>query len=136
MSLYLCMYKPVYINMYTNTYNYLQLSEYTRVYRCLTSLRKRAALLLSKYASMNLHCLVSLAAFHSGSVAEKQRLWNVWLGKKECSGGKDYVLCDQRLQVKSFLSHKTDNFRQVSYSYTMANSFCEKILLSQLTRKL
>lgn len=40
-----------------------------------------------------------------------------WLGKKDCSGGKDYVLCHQSLQFDSLLFHKTVNFRQVSCSY-------------------
>lgn len=67
---------------------------------------------------MNLHYFVSLAAFHSGrTAAEEQWFWKVWLGKKDGSGGKDYVLCDQSLQFDSLLFHKTVNFRQLSYSY-------------------
>lgn len=108
---------------------------------CPTILRNRAALLLSQYAIVNLHYFVSLAAFHSGrSVAEEQWFWKVWLGRKDCSGGKDYVLCDQSLQFDSLLFHKTVNFRQVSYSYLVQwlwfgkqilhvkKSCCKKIL--------
>lgn len=78
--LYVCMYKSGYINVctWTRIHIYCSPSTHVCVYLSPTSVRKRAALFLSKYASMNLHCCLSLAAFHSGRcVAEKQTLKSV-----------------------------------------------------------
>lgn len=140
----MCMYKSVYINTYSCLL--LSLSLCRCAYRCIlfcpAILRNKAALLLSQYAIMNLHYFVSLAAFHSGkTVAEEQWFWKEWLGKKECSGGKDYVLRDRSLQFDSLFFHKTVNLRQLFLSCTesviwQTNNSCAKILCSPVARKL
>lgn len=113
-SLYVCIRKTVYISACTC----LHLHIHTYTCMCLLLSNWEIEQLSYYHAIMNLHYFVSLAAFHSGrSVVEEQWFWKVWLGKKDCSGGKDYVQCDQSLEFDSLLFHRLVNFRQVSYSY-------------------
>lgn len=92
------------MHMPTSTYTYIQIHAFT-----FAQLRNREALLLSCYDEF--HYFISLAAFHSERiVAEEQWFWKVWLGKKDCSGGKDYVQCDQSLEFDTLLFHRPVDF--------------------------